>query len=181
MSPHVTEARRIVGERRFTPARAWVERHCMMDGGTLYTSEDYPRVLEVLGVVVRRGAGMFGHAHELGGTALGSAVLNELVQLALYGMGYDERFELLQRDPGILVRHRPLCVREGRRWQRTLFGDMVAYAIGTEGLVCSRWTRNAKPAPVPEDNRYYPCNYCNDTGSYEDAGGFSHRCDYCGP
>jgi hypothetical protein len=67
-------------------ARQWLMRHGNY-GATpsLHCSDDYPRVLEARGLVVRKGRGMLGHAHELEITEAGAAVATRLLIERLLG------------------------------------------------------------------------------------------------
>ena len=69
-----------MGPRLPTSARRWLMGKCALGSvGELHTSEDYPRVLEARGLLVRHGRGMLGHAHHLTITDEGNEVGTRLL------------------------------------------------------------------------------------------------------
>lgn len=137
------ETQRVLDDRRFGKrARDWMVRHCPWPGTTMFTSDDYPRVLEALGLIERRGSGerMIGHTHELLVTPLGGAVAFKLVVYALAEMTHEQQHDLIQRRPGPSVRRRPFCYQERGQWRRTEFGDrivsLIVQDLGNEIVSC---------------------------------------------
>jgi hypothetical protein len=132
--------------------RAWMLRHATM--GELHTSEDYPRKLEALGLIVRRSEGAsgiayFAHEHVLTPTPLFEAVirvwaheaagrLSEAAILALSpmrGSGRDDELLLALgdadrqslADEGAIDWNGPPWRRVGR-WEVSSFGCQIRRA-----------------------------------------------------
>ena len=61
-------------------AKAWLMHHGTSGMfASLHTSDDYPRELEARGMLVRKGRGMLGHAHELELTREGADEVERLL------------------------------------------------------------------------------------------------------
>jgi hypothetical protein len=141
-----------LAKRTYARERAWMLRNASL--GKLHTSEDYPRRLETLGLIERRGDryALMLHDHVLTQTPLGAAVIEiwareaaaRLTAVALAALDtrlLDERIgaalsdedrATLQRE-GAISWNGPPWRRIGR-WERTSFGYCV-HRVSKEGEV----------------------------------------------
>lgn len=70
----------MMGTRLPKQAHKWLMDTCSHGCvGEIHTSDDYPRVLEARGLVVRHGRGMLGHLHRLEVTPEGNELANRLL------------------------------------------------------------------------------------------------------